>query len=144
MQQLLSKRISHQSLFACVLLVFSYVTASKISLIYVQDCEKRNPTQIHKHGQKIRFGNLNFVILNRYLDKQLFVEPVARSIQRCRGGVKPICCELSRAIEELSRGQKVSRSIDLAIKRYRDCDKKKLKSLIDSLAVERCRAAIEL
>ena len=45
---------------------------------------------------------------------------------------------------ELSRGQKVAQSIDLTIERCRDYDKKKLKSSIDSLAVERCRAAIEL
>ena len=45
---------------------------------------------------------------------------------------------------ELSRGRKVARLIDLTIERCRDCDKKKLKSSIDSLAVERCRVAIEL
>ena len=67
-QQLLSKRIRHRSPFAYVLLVFSYVLASKISLIYGQGCKKRNPTQIHKHEPKIRFGNLNFVILDRQLD----------------------------------------------------------------------------
>ena len=50
---------------------------------------------------------------------------------------------LLQAIEELSRGQKVARSINLANERYRDCDKKKLKSSIDSLAVERCQAAIK-
>ena len=144
MQQLLLERIRHRSPFTCVLLVFSYVMASKISLIYVQSCEKRKPTQIHKHGPKIKSRNLNFVILNRYLDRQLSVEPVAQSIERCRGGVEPIYRELSRAIKELSRGQKFARSIDLAIERYLDCDEKKLKSSIDSLAVERCQAIIEL
>ena len=48
------------------------------------------------------------------------------------------------AIEELSRGQKVARSIDLAIEKCRDCDNNQLRSSIDSLAVERCRVAIEL
>ena len=139
MHQLLSKKIRHRSPFACVLLEFFYVTAFKISLIYVQSCEKINPTQIHKHRPKIRFKKLIFVILDRYLDRQLSVE---------------ICCELSRGVEkllslsiasyrELLRGQKVARQIDLAIERYRDCDKKKLKSSINSLAVKRCRA-IEL
>ena len=33
------------------------------------------------------------------------------------------------AIEELSRRQKVSQLIELAIKSYRECDKKKLKGL---------------
>ena len=37
-------------------------------------------------------------------------------------------------------GWKVARLIDLAIERCQDCDKKKLKSSIDSLAVKRCRA----
>ena len=48
------------------------------------------------------------------------------------------------AIEELSRRQELSWSIRLAIERYRDCDISQLKSLIDSLAVERCWAAVEL
>ena len=138
MQQLLSERIRQQSPFAYVLLVFSYVIASKISLIYVQGCEKRNPTQIHKHGPKIIYGNLDFVILNRYLNRQLSVEPIARLIERCRGGVEPIGCELLRAIKEVSREQKVSQSIDLAIERCRDYDKKQLKSSIDSIAIKRC------
>ena len=42
------------------------------------------------------------------------------------------------------RGQKVSRSIHLAIERCRDCDKKQLKSSIDKLGVERCRGAVEI
>ena len=42
------------------------------------------------------------------------------------------------------RGQKFARSIDLAIERCRDCDKKQLKSSKDKPGVERCRAAIEL
>ena len=40
------------------------------------------------------------------------------------------------SVEELLRGQKVSRSIDLAIERCQDCDKKQLKSSIDKLSVE--------
>ena len=34
------------------------------------------------------------------------------------------------------RGQKFARSIDLAIERCRDCDKKQLKSSIDKSSVE--------
>ena len=44
------------------------------------------------------------------------------------------------SIKELSRGQKLSRLIDLAIERFQDCDKKQLKSSIDKLGIERCRA----
>ena len=48
-------------------------------------------------------------------------------------------------IEELlRRGQELSRSIYLVIERCRDCDKNHLNSSTDSLAIERCRAAIEL
>ena len=91
MQQLLSERIMHRSPFAYVLLVFSYVTSSKISLIQVQGCEKRNPTQIHKPGPKIRSGNLN----SRNLDRSGGVKEVSsfkpRQIQlsrNYRGAVK--------------------------------------------------------
>ena len=48
------------------------------------------------------------------------------------------------SVEELSRGQKVSRSIDLTIERCRDYDKKQLKSSIDKLGIERCRGAVEI
>ena len=48
------------------------------------------------------------------------------------------------AVKELSRGQKLSRSIHLAIERCRDCDKKQLKSSIDKPSIERCRGAIEV
>ena len=44
----------------------------------------------------------------------------------------------------MSRGQKFAQSIDLAIERCQDCDKKQLKSSIDKPGVERCRAAIKL
>ena len=81
--------------------------------------------------------------MDTFIDSYL-LRPVARSIERCQEAIEPICCELSRVIKELLRGQRVARSTDLAIERYRDWDKKKLKSLIDSLAIERCRAAIEL
>ena len=81
MQQLLLERIKHRSPFACVLLVFSCVMTFKISLIYVQGCEKRNHIQIYKHGPKIRSENSNFVILDRQylssscrdLDRQLSI-----------------------------------------------------------------------
>ena len=48
------------------------------------------------------------------------------------------------SVEDLSRGQKVARLIDLAIETCRDCDKRKLKSSIDKLGVERCRVAVEI
>ena len=48
------------------------------------------------------------------------------------------------AVKELSRGQKLSQSIHLAIERCRDCEKKQLKSSIDKLGIERCRGAVEI
>ena len=48
------------------------------------------------------------------------------------------------ATEHLSRRQKLSRWIEELSRSYRDCDKKKLKSSIDSLSVKRCRGAIEI
>ena len=42
------------------------MTALKIILIYVYDCEKRNPTQILKDMRVIRSEKSNFVILDRY------------------------------------------------------------------------------
>ena len=48
------------------------------------------------------------------------------------------------AVEELSRGHKLSRSIHLAIKRCRDCNKKQLKISIDKLGIERCQGAIKV
>ena len=48
------------------------------------------------------------------------------------------------AIEHLSRRQKLSRWIEELLRGYQDCDKKKLKSLIDSLAIERYRGAVEI
>ena len=83
-------------------------------------CEKRNLTQITWICVKNRIGNLNFIILDR------------------SRGVEQVSSLSVVSYRELSKGQKVARSIDLAIERYRDCDKKKLKSSIDSLNVERC------
>ena len=40
------------------------------------------------------------------------------------------------SVEELSRGQKLSRSIHLAIERCQDCDKKQLKSSKDKPGIE--------
>ena len=89
MQQFLFERIRHRSPFAYVLLVFSYVTTSKISLIYVQGYEKRNPTQIHKHGPKIRSENLNSRNLDRYLNKQNMLSLIKpRQIAICRAVVE--------------------------------------------------------
>ena len=48
------------------------------------------------------------------------------------------------AIEKLSKGRKVSRSIDLAIERCQDCDKKQLKSSIYKLSVKRCQGVVEI
>ena len=40
--------------------------ALKIIFIYVQGCEKRNPTQLLKDMREIKSGNSNFVILDRF------------------------------------------------------------------------------
>ena len=71
-------------------------------------------TQIHKHGSKIISGNLNFIILDR------------------SRGVEQVSSLSVVSYRELSKGQKVARSINLTIEKYQDCDKKKLKSSIDS------------
>ena len=113
MQQLLSERIRHRSHFAYVLIVFSYVTASEISLIYIyiyiQSCKKRNPTQIHKHEPKIKYENLNFCNLDRYLDRQYLsslIKPrqiticqaaIELSVRRCRA----ICPALVNSFSSL-------------------------------------------
>ena len=121
MQWLLSERIRHRLPFAYVLLVFSYVTTSKISLIYVQGCEKRNPTQIHKLWPKIRSGNLNSRNLDRlggikevssFKSQQILLsrsyqgaveETGAFSIyppgiERCQA----ICLQVSKGVEQVS------------------------------------------
>ena len=41
-------------------------------------------------------------------------------------------------IEKLLRRQKLSRWIEVLLRSCRDCDKKKLKSSIDKLGIERC------
>ena len=49
-----------------------------------------------------------------------------------------------RWIEHLSSRHKLSQWIENLSRSYQDCDKKKLKSSIDSLVVERCPAAVEI
>ena len=44
----------------------SLVMTLKIILIYVQGCEKRNPTQILMDMREIRSENYNFVILDKF------------------------------------------------------------------------------
>ena len=44
----------------------SPMTALKIILIYVQGCEKRNPTQILMDMHEIGSRNFDFIILDRY------------------------------------------------------------------------------
>ena len=46
--------------------VASPLTALKIIVIYVYGCEKRKPKHISWIYVKNKFGNLNFVILDRY------------------------------------------------------------------------------
>ena len=41
-------------------------------------------------------------------------------------------------------GKKLSWSIHLAVERYRDCDKKQLKSSTDKLGIKRCREFVEV
>ena len=59
------------------------VKVLKIILIYVYGCEKRNSTQIFMDMHEVKYGNSNFVILDRYsccrastlnLDKYDYVE----------------------------------------------------------------------
>ena len=67
--------------------------------------------------------------------------------ERCKTCEKNACKRISmdqEAVEKLSRGYKVSRSIDLAIERCRDCDKKQLKSSIEKPGVKRCRGTIKI
>ena len=79
-----------------------------------------------------------------------------RGVERCRalkGSTDVAIEQMSKAkrvsmdwgfVEELARGRKVAWSINLAIERCQDCDKNQLKSSIDNLAVERCRATMKL
>ena len=48
------------------------------------------------------------------------------------------------SVNELSRGHKISRLIDLTIERCQDCDKKIQKSPIDKLGTERCQGAVKI
>ena len=87
MQQLLSERIRHLVTFSCALLVFSYVMAFKISLIYVQGCEKRNSTHTCQHVTKIRFENSDFVILDRYIYQaaiETSIDSIVKKLSRPR------------------------------------------------------------
>ena len=45
--------------------MYPCVMTLKISLIYIQGCEKRNPKQIHKIEPNFRSENSNIVILDR-------------------------------------------------------------------------------
>ena len=64
------------------------------------------------------------------------------AIQRCPQQKKS---SMDRgAIEQLSRRQKLSQWIEDLSRSYQDCDKKKLKSSIDSLSVKSYREAIEI
>ena len=63
MQQLLTKRIRHQVTFC---MCSPCIIAFKISLIYVQGCEKRSPTYTCQLRPKIKFGNSDFVDLDRF------------------------------------------------------------------------------
>ena len=49
----------------------------------------------------------------------------------------------ARWIKDLSRGQKLSQLIHLAIERCQDCDKNQLKSPTDKPGVERCRGCFK-
>ena len=80
----------------------------------------------------------------RTCEKQCMQENLDR-LRRCRATIKQKPTSMDRrSVKELSRGQKVSRSINLAIERCRDCDKKKLKTSTDKPGVERCRASVEV
>ena len=46
-------------------LLYPYMMALKISLIYVLGCERRNPKHIHQHRPKFRSGIFEFVKLDR-------------------------------------------------------------------------------
>ena len=59
----------------------------------------------------------------------------SRSIERCQDAIKPTSIDRP-AIEHLSRGQELSRSIHLAIEKCRDCDKNQLKFSIDKPGVK--------
>ena len=72
-------------------------------------------------------------------EKQCMQENLDRS--KVSRGIKQTLMNRT-AIKKLSRRQELSRSIHLAIKRYRECDKNKLKILTDRLGIERYQGAI--
>ena len=66
-------------------------------------------------------------------------------IEKVSKGVHNKISSMDRGgIKELSKGQELSRSIHLAIKRCQDCDKKQLKSSIDKPGIERCRDCLKI
>ena len=89
---------------------------------------------LHKYKNLGRKSDLEIWIPVTSIDREV--------LRRCRALLRQI--QLSRsyrgAVEETG-----AFSIDPpVIERYRDCDNNQLKSSIDSLVVERCRAAVEL
>ena len=72
-------------------------------------------------------------------EKQCMQENLDRS--KVSRGIKQTLMNRT-AIKKLSRRQELSRSIHLAIKRYQECDKNKLKILTDMLGIERYQRAI--
>ena len=55
------------------------MTAFKINLIYVQDCEKRKPKQIYTDQCEIRSEKMIFVNLNRQVIYRAAVEHWAKA-----------------------------------------------------------------
>ena len=69
----------------------------------------------------------------------------SRWIERCRDAIEQKPTSMDRpAIEHLLSKQKVSWWIEELLRSNRDCDKKKLKSSIDSLDIEKCREAVQI
>ena len=52
------RKLNSCSLYLCAM-------AFKISLVYVQSCEKKNPKQIMQHGPNFRSGNFEIIILDK-------------------------------------------------------------------------------
>ena len=90
---------------------------------------------LHKYKNIGRKSDLKIWILVTSIDQEVSKRCRALNFNRYN---------YREAINELSRRQEISRLNHLAIKRCRDCDISQLKSSIDSLAVERCQAAVEL
>ena len=90
---------------------------------------------LHKYISMGQKSNLKILISVTSIDQKVSRRCRALNFNRYsyRGGVK-----------QVSSRQKLSRSIHQLSRSYRDCDKKKLKISIDSLAVERCRDAVKL